>query len=104
CYFDVEPSPLHSIPTRRSSDLDLSRADCIAWMEKHGYPRPPRSACVYCPFHSDAEWLLLKRNDPEGFAEAVEVERRLQSAANRVDRKSTRLNSSHVKISYAVFC
>src|SRR5690606_39566385 len=23
---------------------------------------------------------------------------------NRVDRKSTRLNSSHVKISYAVFC
>src|SRR5690606_41674458 len=25
-------------------------------------------------------------------------------AAGRVDRKSTRLNSSHVKISYAVFC
>src|SRR5690606_40645616 len=23
---------------------------------------------------------------------------------NRIDRKSTRLNSSHVKISYAVFC
>src|SRR5690606_39469515 len=30
---------------------------------------------------------------------------RLPSAANtRDDRKSTRLNSSHVKISYAVFC
>src|SRR5690606_41763427 len=26
------------------------------------------------------------------------------SPANREDRKSTRLNSSHVKISYAVFC
>src|SRR5690606_42016600 len=25
-------------------------------------------------------------------------------AARRLDRKSTRLNSSHVKISYAVFC
>src|SRR5207302_5280238 len=25
-------------------------------------------------------------------------------AAHRIDRKSTRLNSSHVKISYAVFC
>src|SRR5207302_11499094 len=25
-------------------------------------------------------------------------------AAGRLDRKSTRLNSSHVKISYAVFC
>src|SRR5690606_42053668 len=26
------------------------------------------------------------------------------TAASRADRKSTRLNSSHVKISYAVFC
>src|SRR5690606_42012635 len=29
---------------------------------------------------------------------------RLDALANRLDRKSTRLNSSHVKISYAVFC
>src|SRR3989442_7693906 len=28
----------------------------------------------------------------------------LQAAKNGVDRKSTRLNSSHVRISYAVFC
>src|SRR5690554_5920725 len=27
-----------------------------------------------------------------------------ESALNEVDRKSTRLNSSHVRISYAVFC
>src|SRR5690606_41630630 len=27
-----------------------------------------------------------------------------QAPAHRLDRKSTRLNSSHVKISYAVFC
>src|SRR5690606_3795495 len=29
---------------------------------------------------------------------------RLSAAAFKADRKSTRLNSSHVKISYAVFC
>src|SRR5690606_40899232 len=33
---------------------------------------------------------------------AAEINALLDSAA--VDRKSTRLNSSHVKISYAVFC
>src|SRR5690606_41038418 len=33
---------------------------------------------------------------PEGFVLATKVDRE--------DRKSTRLNSSHVKISYAVFC
>src|SRR5690606_36398769 len=34
------------------------------------------------------------------------VERLIKSAKNQflIDRKSTRLNSSHVKISYAVFC
>src|SRR5690606_39898263 len=30
--------------------------------------------------------------------------RELQEQQNTADRKSTRLNSSHVKISYAVFC
>src|SRR3712207_8694844 len=37
---------------------------------------------------------------------AVEVQARLRdrAAAGRLDRKSTRLNSSHANISYAVFC
>src|SRR5690606_41881362 len=34
---------------------------------------------------------------------AADVDRR-QGRDQRADRKSTRLNSSHVKISYAVFC
>src|SRR5690554_7256027 len=29
---------------------------------------------------------------------------RLAEVSNEIDRKSTRLNSSHVRISYAVFC
>src|SRR5690554_7013889 len=39
--------------------------------------------------------------------EAFEIERRLKEELNipvMQDRKSTRLNSSHVRISYAVFC
>src|SRR5690606_40148974 len=32
------------------------------------------------------------------------VEDAIKRARSRLDRKSTRLNSSHVKISYAVFC
>src|SRR5690606_418183 len=35
---------------------------------------------------------------------AVDVFERLQALGRALDRKSTRLNSSHVKISYAVFC
>src|SRR5690606_41585950 len=35
---------------------------------------------------------------------SLAVMRFLSSSIARIDRKSTRLNSSHVKISYAVFC
>src|SRR5699024_12057601 len=38
------------------------------------------------------------RPDPTG------AERSGRSSSSRTDRKSTRLNSSHVSISYAVFC
>jgi len=46
-------------------DLGMTRADCLAWAEKHGYPKPPRSACTYCPYHSDEEWRRVKENQAE---------------------------------------
>src|SRR5690606_41466584 len=49
------------------------------------------------------------RVQSEALAALTAAERRVARLAadgltNRQDRKSTRLNSSHVKISYAVFC
>src|SRR5690349_23057660 len=42
---------------------------------------------------------------PEGEARVLDWPRAARSVRRRsVDRKSTRLNSSHVEISYAVFC
>lgn len=61
-------------------DLGLSRADCLKWMEDAGWPKPPRSACVYCPYHSDKEWVRLKTEEPTEFYAAVEFEKRLQTA------------------------
>lgn len=62
-------------------DAGMSRTDCLEWMEHEGYPKPPRSACVYCPFHSDAEWLRLKTDEPADFARAVKFEKDYQKAA-----------------------
>ena len=58
----------------------VSRKSCLDWMEKKGFPLPPRSACVFCPFHSDLEWRRLKNEEPEEFANAVEFEKRIQEA------------------------
>src|SRR5690554_7504146 len=85
--------------------------------------RPPRSTLFPYTRSSDLElalvdaWVLGRRNDVD-FSKADEAEllASLQTlyaenyadawrtAISRVDRKSTRLNSSHVRISYAVFC
>jgi hypothetical protein len=61
-------------------DAGMSRQDCKDWMAEHGFPEPPRSACVYCPYHSDKEWIRLKTQDPEGFAKAVQYEKDSQAA------------------------
>jgi hypothetical protein len=59
-------------------DKGISREGCLQWMEQHKFPKPPRSACVFCPYHSDREWARLKREEPEEFAKAVKFEKRLQ--------------------------
>ena len=59
-------------------DAGMRRSDCLKWIESHGYPRPPRSACIYCPFHSDVEWRRLKEEDPEEWNKALEFEKNLQ--------------------------
>lgn len=61
-------------------DMRMNRHDCLRWMAEKDFPVPPRSACVYCPFHSDAEWRRLRDNEPEEFAKAVEVEKGIQRA------------------------
>jgi hypothetical protein len=58
-------------------ELGISRADCITWMTEQGHPTPPRSACTFCPYHSDKEWLRLSSAD---FADSVKKERELQMA------------------------
>src|SRR5690349_24045114 len=77
---------LHSFPTRRSSDL----------ARRHPRRRTDRAPAV-------------RRGRGEGVLRALfprlrGLERLPAARRPRADRKSTRLNSSHVEISYAVFC
>jgi hypothetical protein len=58
-------------------DLGWSRADCKNYLDQLGWSAP-RSACIGCPFHSDAEWRDLKRNAPEEFADAAAFELEVQ--------------------------
>lgn len=58
-------------------ESDMRRHDCLSWMKARGFPEPPRSACIYCPYKSNAEWRRLREESPEEFQEAAQFERDL---------------------------
>src|SRR5690606_41994664 len=90
---------LHSLPTRRSSDL----VDAVLGVYASAGEAP-----------LDLRWVLKAARHQASAASLYEwlvgvpdeALMALTGLAPRKpeDRKSTRLNSSHVKISYAVFC
>jgi hypothetical protein len=61
-------------------EKQIDRKACIHWMQENGYPEPPKSACVYCPFHSNPVWRNMKQREPEEFAKAVVFEKTIQAA------------------------
>lgn len=62
-------------------ELNMNREDCLAWMRRRGWPEPPRSACLFCPFHSDHEWQRIKDGDPREWAYVQQFEKDLQAVA-----------------------
>lgn len=61
-------------------EMNLTRQDCLDWMKAHGFPKPSRSACYFCPFHDNAEWRRIKNEYPEYFQLAIDLERTYSKA------------------------
>src|SRR5699024_12689053 len=89
------PSSTPPAPTELST---LSLHDALPICEARRPFRPGRSAsCV--SLRGDALQAVTRER-----VEHVRENLRARGVILRTDRKSTRLNSSHVSISYAVFC
>ena len=52
----------------------MTRNDCKRWLEAHGLEVPPKSSCVFCPYHNAAAWRELKASGNGDWAKAVEVD------------------------------
>ena len=61
----------------------MTRQMCLNWMRDNGYPEPPRSACVWCPFHSDTEWRRLRDEEPKEFARAIEFDKNIRALGEK---------------------
>ena len=61
----------------------MTRADCYRWIEENGYPKPPRSACIFCPYHNNDYWRYLKTEWEEEWEEACEFDDLIRKGVNR---------------------
>src|SRR5690606_40089238 len=98
CYRPVIQLALPSFPTRRSSDLDFGVAVAGDGADLSHLLRRLDLDRHLLEFGGD---ILNRFLDALLHLDRVDAG---DDGAEALDRKSTRLNSSHVKISYAVFC
>src|SRR5699024_12293814 len=83
---------LHSFPTRRSSDLKSDPH----WRSFQSVDPPGvKDVIPFCSKRHRPKQQLISwpKSQSPRYGQSIQI-----------DRKSTRLNSSHVSISYAVFC
>lgn len=64
-------------------ELGMSRIDCLKWVKQNGFPEPPRSSCVGCPFKHDREWLDLRNNHPAIWQEAIRADKEIRKAGTQ---------------------
>src|SRR5207244_6375589 len=95
---------LHSFPTRRSSDLSWT-AGFVTREQNRDFEPPAANGGINVHDvlgHKHGRDTSIKQTRDRGCAVELGKAARLKSVIE--DRKSTRLNSSHQIISYAVFC
>lgn len=79
-------------------EIPMTRKDCLLWLDKHGYPRPPKSSCVGCPFHSNAHWRDMRDNAPEEWADAVAIDKAIRLGDARGMRSLEFMHSDRIPL------
>lgn len=67
----------------------IRRSDCARIIRRAGLPVPPKSSCWFCPFHRPETWHDMRRDTPELFEKACQLEELL-------NRRRDDLGKDHV--------
>lgn len=72
-------------------ELDMTRTDCQALLEAHGYGDTAKSACIGCPFHSNRRWREMRDRHPDEWADAVAFDRAIRNGSAHATAKGQKL-------------
>ena len=75
-------------------DAGLRRKDCLEIIAAQGLPAPEKSACVFCPYTSDARFARLKAEYPADFAKAVAFDHSIRDGRHATMREQAYVHRS----------
>lgn len=83
--------------------IPFNRSDLFSWYKQHGLPIPGKSACSFCPYHSDAMWARAKKENPADFALAVKMDYAIRDSAMKGIKRPCFLHKSLKPLDEVVF-
>jgi len=73
----------YEVPVYPLIELGMSRMDCIGVISDAGLLVPPKSACYFCPFTRPSQWAEMRRDQPDLFWSAAELEATMNERRER---------------------
>ncbi|MGC5041300.1 hypothetical protein ACPXCS_38040 [Streptomyces sp. DT190] len=72
-------------------DMGWSRSDCVRYLTSLGLADTPKSSCLGCPFHGNAQWRHIRDTSPEEWEDVVEFDAAIRRGNARANATGNRL-------------
>ncbi|WP_055590236.1 adenine nucleotide alpha hydrolase family protein [Peterkaempfera griseoplana] len=66
-------------------EMGLSREDCLGLLAEFDLASTPKSACLGCPYHGNAQWRAIRDTSPAAWADVVDFDRRIRAGNARAN-------------------
>lgn len=73
------------------TDMNWSRADCVRYLTSIGLAETPKSSCLGCPFHGNAQWRAIRDHSPDEWADVVEFDAAIRQGNARANATGNKL-------------
>ncbi len=64
-------------------DKQISRADCITFLEERSFHNVDKSSCVFCPYQQNKQFREIKEKYPEQWSKIVKVDKAIRDKSRK---------------------
>ncbi|GAA0629096.1 hypothetical protein GCM10010394_70580 [Streptomyces crystallinus] len=72
-------------------DMGWSRTDCVKYLTSLGLADTPKSSCLGCPFHGNAQWRSIRDTSPQEWEDVVAFDAAIRKGNARANASGNRL-------------